>query len=138
MAQARRQLVLRLTAFRWPVPVTSVVVVFDARGMEPSGTADGLIRIRFAAPSADAYIQDAIRTSRAPSRLLVVSDDREILQTAQSHGAKRHPSRWLLLPPTSSSPRGREAADSRRTLPAANARRITEELARKWLKPSGS
>lgn len=140
---ARRQLILWLNGARWPVPVGRILVIFDSPDGQP-GAGAGAVRVQFAAPSADAELQAQIRASRTPGRLLVVSDDLEILRTAKSHGAVRHSCRWLLSRPQASEPnsaarRGREGAgrrDDRGPLPAASARRITEELAKRWLKPS--
>ncbi len=140
---ARRQLILRLSGTRWPMPVGRVLVVFDSPDGQP-GTGTGAVRVQFAAPSADAELQAQIRSSRTPKRLLVISDDLEILRTAKSHGAARHSCRWLLSRPPAhepgpGTPGGREGAgrtDDRGSLPAASARRITEELAKRWLKPS--
>ena len=133
LQEARTRLVALVSRAGWPVPVARIVLVFDGRGTDP-GPAHGTggVQIRFASPSADADIQHAIRTSAHPDRLLVITDDGEILRTARSHGARCHSGRWLLARGLAL-PRRTEPAEERADLPAAAARRITEELARRWL-----
>lgn len=114
------------------MPVRHIVVVFDG----PSGDGDrrlsGAIEVRFA-PSADAWIQQAIRTSRSPSRLLILSNDREILATAKSHGARTDSIEQLFARSTAAVP-DRRGAPEKSSLPAADARRITDELAKRWIR----
>jgi len=141
---ARTQLVALLARARWPVPVQQVVAVFDAAAradvgpVHPAPEPSGAIEMRFTSPSADAYIQQAIRTSSSPHRVLIISDDQEIVRTARSHKVISHSTRWLLqrLGPAARSAQGapRREEASEKPLPAA-ARRITEELAKRWLKP---
>ena len=122
---------------RWPFPAARVILVFDSRDPEPgaAGHGAGAVRIQFASPSADAYIQDAIRSARDPARVLVVTDDGDILRTAKSHGAASRSGAWLLerAEPRAGGRSG-EATTRRPGLPAAEARRITDELAKRWLK----
>ena len=134
LGEARRRLVQLLTGTRWPVPRHRIIVVFD--GPEAGqGGGSGDLQVCFAAPSADAYIQHAIRTSRTPQRLIVISDDGEILRTAKSHGTTRYPGRWLFVRNPSMSRHPHDAPE-KTDLSAATARRITDELAARWLKPS--
>ena len=133
LREGRRHLEELAARLRWPVPAARVVVVFDGREAGPGLVAPraGVVQVCFASPSADAYIQQAIRTSPHPERLLVISDDREILRTAKHHGVRCQAGRWLLergLPSRSAAPSG-----DRPALPAAAARRITDELSRRWL-----
>jgi predicted RNA-binding protein with PIN domain len=122
---------------RWPFPAARVILVFDSRAADPDAgpRRAGHIQITFASPSADAHIQDAIRSARDPSRLLIVTDDGDILRTAKSHGAATRSCDWLVdRAAPGSSQAGDEPASGRPTLPASEARRITEELARRWLR----
>lgn len=132
LEQARRCLIQWVEQRRWPVPISRAVVVFDGPAESPSITRASL-HVRFASPSADADIQRTIRASDSPARLLIISDDREIIDTAKSHGALRYPCRWLA-----SAPRTRRQADppapEKPSLPAATARQITDELATRWLR----
>ena len=138
LADARQRLLGAVNGARWPVPVTSVIVVFD--GQERSchqPTSRQPVCVQFAAGSADAQLQRAIRNAAEPSRLLVVSDDREILRTAKSHHAHYHSIDWLMdrclrILIESPGPRHEPGTD-KASLPAATARRITEELQRRWL-----
>ena len=130
----------RLRAFleglRWPVPVGRIVLVFDGRdAADGPPRRAGKVEIQFA-PSADAALQEALRTHPHPDRLLIVTDDREILRTARSHGAHCHASQWLLALGRRRTPAS-GAGDARPDLPAGEARRITDELAKRWLKPPG-
>jgi predicted RNA-binding protein with PIN domain len=135
LAEGRRRLVQLLADVRWPVPRPRIIIVFD--GPEAGqGSGGGGVQVRFAAPSADADIQDAIRTSRSPQRLIVISDDGEILRTAKSHGVTRYPGRWLFARRAATTTRHPHDAPDTIDLPAATARRITDELAARWLKPS--
>ena len=133
----RAQLAALAGRVRWPFPASRVILVFDSRSAELAAGSRraGLVQIQFASPSADAHIQEAIRAARDPSRLLIITDDGDILRTAKSHGAASRSGAWLL---SRGEPRsgaaGREAASGRSTLSAAEARRITEELAKRWLK----
>jgi predicted RNA-binding protein with PIN domain len=138
LLELRERLLQLVQRIRWPVPVHRIVIVFD--GGEPglpSRAVHGHIDVRFAAPSADAYIQEAIRASRTPQRLLIVSDDQEILRTARSHGAQRHSAKWLLdRADAAPKPSGRpHETPDKPSLPARTARRITEELEQRWLRP---
>lgn len=129
--EGRRRLIQHVQTLHWPLHVTRAVAVFDA----PSGSSQPItasLRICFA-PSADAWIQDTIRACRTPERLLIVSDDREILDTAKSHGARCCPSTWLIERRSTSAPEPRRDTPSTKNLPASEARRITEELEQRWL-----
>jgi hypothetical protein len=136
LAARRAQLAALAAMARWPAPVERVVLVFDGPDAGGPGRAHrhGGVEMRFASPSADAYLQETIRASVHPERLLLITDDAEILRTARSHGVRFHSAAWLLgraAPAHSTS----EPAAGRAELPAAAARRITEELAKRWLKP---
>ena len=135
LAAARQALVERLEQAGWPVPAGDICVFFDSR--EPAETSGprGWVRIRFV-PCADTAIQAAIREHPAPREVLVVSGDQEIVRTAKSHGAQVRSPAWLsarLWP--SPARRGPQPEAGRPELPAAAARRITDELARRWLNP---
>ena len=123
---------------RWPFPASRVILVFDSRSADAAAGSRraGPVHLQFASPSADAYIQDAIRSARDPSRLLIITDDGDILRTAKSHGAAARSGAWLLgrAEPRPGTGKGGEAASGRSTLSASEARRITEELARRWLR----
>ena len=132
LAEARRRLISLLSTFAWPVPTANIYVVFDTR--DPSGTTTQAIRqlrVVYAHPSADAYIQEAIRRHPSPARAMVVSDDSEILRTAKSHGVTRQSVQWLTPPPRSS--RHARPGMEKSHLPASEIRRIQEELSRRWL-----
>lgn len=135
LARARQQLVGCLAQHRWPVPVIRILVVFDSQAPQPAGDyAMGPVAVRFASPSADAAIQELLRTAPQPQRLLIVSDDREILHTARAHGARCQASRALWQAPGRRSRAPGPSPEDKTGLPAAQARAITEELARRWLK----
>ena len=131
--EGRRRLLVLLGGIRWPMPVGRVTVVFDGPTTETMAASHPL-QVQFAHPSADAYIQQVIRTDRHPAHLLVISDDGDILRTAKSHGVQRYATQWLLT-----RSRGRAADNThtpeKRSLPASTARQITEELAKRWLQP---
>ena len=135
-AEGRQRLKEHLLAVRWPIPVVDMVAVFDAPSTSMQRVASTL-RICFAAPSADRWLQDAVRTNRTPERLLVISDDREILTTAKQHGARCHSTIWLLdRRRTTPAPRPHGGRISpAKNLSAGEARNITEELERRWLGP---
>ncbi len=137
LREARQHLIELLTHTRWPVPAPCVLVVFDTRGPSEAYQPTAHLRVHFAAPSADAYIQEAIRNSPSASCLLVISNDGEILRTAKSHGARRYPTQWLFAhqPARTHRPDADGEADAR-ALPARSARHITEELAKRWLDSS--
>ena len=130
----RTRLLALVSGIGWPVPVLRTVVVFDGRGADVAAVHRvGAVEVRFASPSADACLQHAIRTSTHPDRLIVVTDDGDILRTAKSHGAHCRSSQWLLTLGLRAPRHGEPAEERRAALPAAEARRITEELAKRWL-----
>lgn len=134
LGEARLRLVELLNRTRWPHVPSRIVLVFDGQSSgallpKPSHN----LHVHFAAPSADAYIQQAIRTSATPMRLLVISDDGEILRTAKSHGVQRASSDWLFAH-SRPAPQRTDDPPDKTALPASTARRITEELAQRWLK----
>jgi predicted RNA-binding protein with PIN domain len=132
LQEARRRLLEHVGRGRWPMTPCRVRVIFDGPGLEETlHELTPTVSARFASPSADAYILKAIRESREPDRLLVISDDGEILRTAKSHGVRRQPVAWLLKPEALPQ-RPRHAESEQPALPAAEARRITEELAKRW------
>ncbi len=130
-AQARRHLLDALADARWPVPVGAVHVIFDGPCNE-TPVSSPVLRVQFASPSADAAIGARLRAARASQRLLLVTDDSELVSLARAHGVTRQSCAWLL---------GRlEAAQAKPAAPSANPalsaavrRRITEDLARQWL-----
>ena len=130
----REHLLRLLETIRWPVPVRRTVVVFDGPSDEAARRVSSQLEVRFAR-SADACIQQVIRSSASPSRLVIVSNDREILATAKSHGAYRYSIDWLFDRSSLAAmrPQTRHATPEPSALPAADARRITEELAKRWL-----
>ena len=136
LREARNRLIVLLARTRWPVPVSRVLVVFDAPDSEghPLHVSAGL-SVRFAAPSADAEIQQLIRTHPSPPRLIVISDDGEILRTAKSHRTVCHSTQWLV-DRSALAARGHKPETDKEMPPAATARQITEELAKRWLEHS--
>lgn len=137
LPQARGVALANLQQIRWPFPVRKLVIVFDAQEnravrVAASGSCD--VEIRYATPSADAAIEEAVRQSQRPESLIVISDDRAIQHTAKSHSVAFYPSRWLFRcnrAKRAFSSRDVDAAE--KLLPGASARMITEELARRWL-----
>jgi hypothetical protein len=133
LQRGRERLIGLVRHARWAALPRRVQVVFDGSGPEESlQELTGSLSVRFARPSADAYMLDAIRAAREPGRLLVVSDDGEIARAAKSHGIRCEPVAWLLKP-AGAPPTDRRHADADKpSLSAADARRITEELAKRW------
>lgn len=133
LERGRQQLAGFLAGYRWPLPVSRVVVVFDSQAPQGGDYLVGAVTVRFASPSADAAIQELLRADPQPRRLLIISDDREILDTARAHGARCQSSAWLwqARPGAAAAAAPEDKAD----LPAAHARAITEEMARRWLRP---
>lgn len=140
IATARRQLSAYLQHFRWPVPIKETILVFDAgqsQDLWPVQQITEHFWVRFASPSADAYIQQLIRTSSKPQFLLIVTDDGEILQTARQHGAACLSTQELLAKhfgkPKPSS-QGVSEEKEKHTLSSKDLRTITEELTQRWLR----
>ncbi len=144
LEDARKHLVTRLNHTRWPTTPTRVIVVFDAPqssdALRPHLIGQGKVQSCFAAPSADAYIQQTIRASTSAAQLCVITDDGAIVSTAKSHGVQRHTTQWLLersglaITPRRSQHPSDEKTSADATLSAQTARRITEELAARWLR----
>ena len=132
LAGARRTLLEALERARWPVPVTEIHVFFDAPQGDDQSTRSGRLTVRYL-PSADDGIQAMIRRHPAPERLLVVSDDGVIQRTAASHGAAVRTAAWLAARLAPARAHADAIPSDKPDLPAAAKRRITEELARRWL-----
>lgn len=136
LEQLRGQFVQALQGLRWPMPVVRVTVVFDSREPHSEGLASGdRVRVQFAHPSADAWIQDALRHELPPHTALVISDDREILSTARDLGARCESTAWLRARLTARLAPGkaaRAAGDGDKSLPAATARQLRDELLKRW------
>lgn len=151
---ARQSLLETVKNVRWPFPVIQLVLVFD--GPENSICLSGDVVMRFSHPSADSFILHSIRSAKHPGRLAVISDDRELVDTAKSHGVFRYSSEWLFQ--CSSVPlknlnhprasyikqkragrkikihrQGQAAEMPDKSLRASTARKITEELENRWL-----
>ena len=134
LQDGRTRLLRLVSGIKWSTPILHAIVVFDGRqGTETAIHRAGAVEVRFASPSADACLQQAIRTSAHPDRLIVITDDGDILRTAKSHGARCHSSQWLLALDLKRRERV-EPSEGRSILPAAEARRITDEFAKRWLK----
>ena len=143
---ARRTLLEAVRTARWPDPVERVIVVFDGPETSRQPAARG-IAVWFA-PCADDAIRGHLRAHPDPRRCLVISDDRDISHTAAALGARRESVRWLLQRLAGSeephpklptrdlpAPHPKKPSEARQAgLPAATARRITEELRARWLK----
>ena len=132
LAAAREQLLVLVQQTRWPVPVSRVDLIFDsARAPDFPVSRRASVYVSFATPSADAAIQDIIQTSSQPDRLLIISNDRAILHTAQRHGTHRYAVAWLLLrsrpgtQPSAKQPKPK-------ALTSSEARRITDELKQRF------
>ncbi len=143
LREARQRLIAQLHHTRWPLAPERIVVVFDTRESDHATRPTGeRVQICFASPSADAYIQEAIRTSASPERLIIISDDGEILRTAKSHGSLRHPVSWLMQQGLPAMQQNRKSSSRSEELPdkpgqfSAQAKRITDELSKRWLGPS--
>ncbi len=126
--EARQQLVVVVQRTRWPVPVARVEVVFDSANQHPSRTQHvAHIQVSFASPSADDAIQHVIRTSDRPQRLVVVSNDRAIVDTAKSHGAIQHSVAWLIARSAPKSPVTPEPPQAPKGLTNSDIRQINAE-----------
>lgn len=133
LLQARQQLTNTLRLTRWPVPISRIDLLFDS-ARQPTDMpyqVDG-IRVIFATPTADAVIQDAIRQNSNPGHLVVISDDREILDTAKAHGALRYSTRWLLERSHPHPPNSPLPGTERTSLTSKETRQINAELRRHW------
>lgn len=96
--RARQQFLEYVQAHR-PSDSSRVTVVFDAH-RDPAGASDAgrrnrayssAVHVVFARETADAWIQRRVREASQPSRITVVTSDREILETVRAHGAHRLP-----------------------------------------------
>ncbi len=146
LLQARQQFTNTLRWTRWPVPVSRIDLIFDSRQWSPTppwrggpmaGSTDASppvagIRVIFAAPAADAVMQQTIRESADPGHLIVISDDREILDTAKAHGALRYSTTWLLEHSQPQRPPPPLRGTERAPLPSKETRQINAELRRHW------
>ncbi len=135
--ETRSRLIQLVDHTRWPIPIASIRIIFDGPVSEDSPqNISQLLRVQFASPSADTVITQSIRTSQFPSRILLISDDGELLRIAKSHGAKHQPTNWLFQQRVPSArPLSKTGHAEKISPPARTARQITEELAKRWLGP---
>lgn len=92
---AARDEFLALCVQRLPADGSLGVVVFDAMRDPRPATETGRtgrerqrgLQVVYARESADAWIQEHVRTHPDPGLLTVVTSDREILETVRAHGA---------------------------------------------------
>jgi predicted RNA-binding protein with PIN domain len=90
-----REALLALVVQRLPADGRVGVVVFDAVRDPPQISQTGRtgreyvrgLQVVYARQTADAWIQERIRSHPDPSSLTVVTSDRAILETARAHGA---------------------------------------------------
>jgi predicted RNA-binding protein with PIN domain len=139
--QRARDEFLALVASRQPADGSRTIVVFDAK-REPAPTTNvgrvgssyhQGVHVVFARDSADAWIQERIRTSPEPAGITLVTSDREILATAEAHGSTiLRVSEFLSLP----SRRHARARELRQTeKPEHQSRREIAEWERLFEKP---
>ena len=134
LLQARSRLIELLRHTRWPFPVARLIVFFDAPEdhLARIDSDKPAIEVRYAAASADSAMQAFMRQAKQPERLVCISDDRAIQHTAKSHGSRLYPGRWLFEH-RASSHAAKQGDVGQKSLSAAQARMITEDLARHWL-----
>lgn len=139
LEEQREQLVARVRARGATLLGTgSFVIVFDAREGVPSGAGSGMLpRVVFARDrSADDEI--VAIASRAAEKVLVVSDDRELLarvRTHAAHGAETRPASACFEAASGAvrSKKRRGPSVARDAGLPAGANRITKELKDLWL-----
>ena len=88
----RAALVASARTFRSAHPINQIIVVFDGVAGETAvhaGGRSGKVRVLYAAPDADTYLQEHMRRCRQPAALVVVSDDRAVRDTARACGVPR-------------------------------------------------
>ena len=135
-ARARQQLAAAIQHAKWPVPVARVELVFDGDPtVAPTGRRAGPVSEVFGLPSADSAIVGRVQRCASPDRMIVVTDDREIVRAARVAGARVESTAWLLgrLNAGAASIR-RPAArgETPPTLTPGQQQRINDELARRW------
>ena len=130
----RAALVASARTFRSAHPINQIIVVFDAAAGETAvhaGGRSGRVRVLYAAPDADTYLQERMRRCRQPGALAVVSDDRAVRDTARACGVPRMTvSQFLEALGAPEAARSPESASDRPSFEAA--RRITEEQRRRF------
>ncbi len=133
----RRQLINATASMKWPFPLDCIKVIFDGQNNEPSQyKASPKILVCYA-PTADAEIQQDIRTLYNHCHLALVSNDRELQQTAKSHRVRVYTVSWFLKQASSRAVKNKQLyhdTDDAEKPSVAASRRITEELAKYWLK----
>ncbi len=98
-SRARQQLTAAIQHAKWPVPVARVELVFDGDStVTPAGRRAGPVGEVFGVPSADAMIASRVRNCLSPDRVIVVTNDREIVRSARAAGARVESAAWLLAP----------------------------------------
>jgi len=148
LADGRQRLIASAASARWSFPVRQLTIVFDGPAAGSARPSERVL-VKFATPSADAFIRDAIHRAEHPQRYALISSDGELQRTARSHGTRYFPAEWFLeraapSPAPARQPSAHRTSATRTShqtpakfdLPAATARQITEELARRWLGPT--
>ncbi len=139
---ARQRLTGSVLTARWPFPVNRWLLVFDGPQNTSNVLLSGRVVVHFSHPSADAYILKLIRSTSEPKCLVVISDDRELIQAAKSHGVTPRSSDWFFKRSGSQNTDGLRRSShysnlhsepsEKKYLSASVARQITEELAAFW------
>ena len=132
----RRQLVAQASLIKWPVPVGSIIIVFDAKECEQTRHQVSEKVIVLFVPDADREIQREIRAQHPGQHYLLVSEDSELISTAKSHGVPCRDVSWFFgraVPQRAALKKISQAAKAGNLSDVA-ARKITEELSNYWLK----
>lgn len=139
--QRAREEFLALVAQRQPADGSRTIVVFDStRDPAPpttlgrvGGTYHRGVYLVFARDSADAWIQQHIRTHEEPAALTIVTSDREILDTARAHGSAIQRVADFLSLPSRRHGRARELRQTEK--PEHQSKRQIEEWERLFGEP---
>ena len=135
-ARARQQLAAAIQHAKWPMPFVRVELVFDGDPtVPPTGRRAGAVSEVFGVPSADSTIVGRVRRGASADRMIVVTDDREIMRAVRVAGARVESTAWLLTrisARTASTHRPAAKAEESSTLTPRQRQRIDDELARRW------
>lgn len=135
-SRARQQLTAAIQHAKWPVPVARVELVFDGDStVTPAGRRAGPVGEVFGVPSADAMIASRVRNCLSPDRVIVVTNDREIVRSARAAGARVESAAWLLARFGAGAVSGSRPAvrtDQSTPLTPRQQQQINDELARRW------
>ena len=132
---ARKLLINRAAQMKWPVPVDTIKIVFDAKASEHTRHHPFEKVVACFVSDADREIQREIRAKHPRQPYLLISDDAELISTAKAHGVAIHAVSWFMnVAPLSKGNKHKQPDEGAGKVSTTAARKIPEEMGNYWLR----